>query len=131
MRRRGFLGAAALIAVALLGFALELPGWAAEPLAGRWLLESQEVSGKKTNPDPLTLRITPSGNSLEFAYSLPVNNIQFVSLRFTAPLDGSPADVKDAEGRKVGSVTVTKTSTGHYRVVLQGPNRPTSNGSMT
>jgi hypothetical protein len=104
---------------------------AADPLVGRWLLQSQEVAGKKADPDPLTLRIVQSGGALEFAYSLPVNNIQFVSLRFVARLDGSDADVQDADGRKIGTVKVSKGSASQYRVILQGRNRPTSYGTMT
>ena len=56
--------------------------WAAEPLVGRWLLKSQDVGGQQTDADPLTLRIVQRGNTFEFGYSLPVNNIQFVSMSF-------------------------------------------------
>lgn len=120
------------ISTAALTFALASgQAWAAEPLAGRWLLTSQEVGGHKTDPDALTLRVTQSGSTLDFAYSLPVNNIQFVSLRFVARLNGSDADVKNADGLKIGTAKVTKTSASQYRVILQGPNRPTSYGNMT
>lgn len=104
--------------------------WAAEPLAGRWLLQSQEVGGQKTDTEPLTLRIVPHGNAYEFAYSVPVNNIQFVSLTFTPKLDGAEADVKNSQGDKIGTVKVTKAGAALYKVVLQGPNRPTAVGTM-
>src|ERR1700731_4173976 len=60
--------------------------WAAEPLVGRWLLKSQDVGGQQTDADPLTLRIVQRGNTFEFGYSVPVNNIQFVSMSFTSHL---------------------------------------------
>ena len=107
------------------------PAWAAEPLVGRWLLTSQQVGGQTMPIDELTLRITPSGQMLEFAYSVPVRDIQFVSLRFAAKPDGTQADVTDANGKKVGTVKVTKTSPARYKVVLEGQGRPTASGGMT
>jgi hypothetical protein len=104
--------------------------WSAEPLVGRWLLKSQEVGGNQTDTDPLTLRITQKGNAFEFAYSLPVNNIQFVSMSFSPLLDGTEADVKNSQGNKIGTVTVTKAGGSLYKVVLQGANRPTAVGTM-
>jgi hypothetical protein len=117
-------------AISLLVLAL-VPADSVEPLAGRWLLVSQEVGGQKTDPDPLTLRITQSGNELQFAYSVPVNNIQFVSLTFSPRLDGTVADVKDSHGNKIGTVRVTKAGPSLYKVRLEGPNRPTASGTMT
>jgi hypothetical protein len=105
--------------------------WAAEPLVGRWLLTSQEVGGQKTAIDDLTLRITSAGQMLEFAYSVPVRDIQFVSLRFAVKPDGTQADVTDANGKKVGTVKVTKSGPTRYKVVLEGQGRPTASGGMT
>ncbi len=120
---------------ATVGLALVLitaPMWAAEPLAGRWLLKSQEVGGqKRDNPDPLLLRITPSGSALEFAYSVPVNDVQFVSLRFAPRLDGTAADMKDSQDKTIGTVKVTKAGALQYKITIQGPNRPTASGTMT
>jgi hypothetical protein len=103
----------------------------AEPLLGRWLLVSQEVGGQKTPIDELTLRVVPVGQTLEFAYSVPVNNIQFVSLRFAPRTDGTEADVTDANGKKLGIVKVTKSGASQYRIVLQGQNKPPASGTMT
>lgn len=117
-----------------LGFAIVLvavQAHAAEPLLGRWVLVRQEVSGQKTSPEELTLRVNPAGQALEFAYSVPVNNIQFVSLRFAARLDGTEADVTNASGQKIGTVRLTKAGTSQYKIVLQGQNRPTASGTMT
>jgi hypothetical protein len=116
------------------GFAvilLAVPARAAEPLAGRWLLVSQELGGQKMQIDELTLRINPVGQKLEFAYSVPVNDIQFVSLRFAARPDGTEADVTDAKGKKIGTVKVTKSGPLQYKVLLMGQNRPTAAGAMT
>jgi hypothetical protein len=104
--------------------------WAVEPLVGRWLLKSQEVGGQQTDADQLTLRIVQRGNSFEFGYSLPVNNIQFVSMSFASHLDGAEADVKNSQGDKIGTVKVSKDGGSRYKVVLEGPNRPTASGTM-
>jgi hypothetical protein len=107
------------------------PARAAEPLLGRWLLVSQEIGGQKTAVDELTLRVTMAGQALEFAYSVPVRDIQFVSLRFAARPDGAEADVTNANGQKIGTAKVTKSSASQYRLVLQGQNKPTASGTMT
>jgi hypothetical protein len=115
------------LAALLVGVALQ----AAEPIQGRWLLVSQEIGGRKTDVDELTLRVIPAGKALEFAYSVPVNNIQFVSLRFSARTDGTEAEVTNANGTKVGTVKVTKVGGSQYRIVLQGDNKPAAVGTMT
>jgi hypothetical protein len=104
---------------------------APEPIVGRWLLVSQELGGQKTPIDDLTLRVTASPKGLDFAYSVPVRDIQFVSMRFTAKPDGSPADVIDANSRKVGVAKVKKTGPKAYTVTLEGNGRPTANGKMS
>jgi hypothetical protein len=108
-----------------------VPAWAAEPLVGRWLLKSQEVGGQQTDADPLTLRIVQRGNTFEFGYSVPVNNIQFVSMSFASHLDGTETDVKNSQGNKIGTVKITKAGGSRYKVVLEGPNRPSAVGTMT
>jgi hypothetical protein len=107
------------------------PAWAAEPLVGRWLLKSQQLSGQKTPVDELMLRVRPAGQTLVFAYSVPVNNIQFVSLRFAARIDGTEAEVTDANGKKIGTVKVTKSGARQYKIALQGQNKPAALGTMT
>jgi hypothetical protein len=107
-----------------------IPAWAADPLVGMWRLSSQEVAGQATDADPLTLRIIQSGNHLEFAYSVPVNNIQFVSMRFTTRLDGTEGEVKNAQGTKIGTVKISKADASEYKVTLQGENRPTASSKM-
>ena len=104
---------------------------AAEPLAGTWLLKSQEVAGQKNQPESLTLRIFKSGSGFEFAYSVPVNNIQFVSMQFNSRLDGTEADVKDAQGNKIGTIKINHSGASEYSVKLEGPNRPSAMGKMT
>jgi hypothetical protein len=105
---------------------------AAEPLVGTWRLTSQEVSGQEKNSAaPLTLRITQSGRALEFAYSVPVNNIYFVSMQYSSRLDGSEADVKDAQGTKIGTIKITRAAPSHYKMIMQGLNRPSASGTIT
>ena len=115
--------------VIVMFFALRIQ--AAEPLSGRWLLTSQEVGGQKRPAEALMLRITPAGQAFDFAYSLPVNDIQFVSLKFSARLDGTEADVTNAKGQKIGTVKVSKSGAAQYKIVLQGSGRPTASGTMT
>jgi hypothetical protein len=103
---------------------------AAEPLIGKWLLKSQQVSGQDAPSRPLTLEIRPVGNALEFEYSVQLNNSRVVSLRFVARLDGSPGDIKDAQGRKIGTAKVLRANAADYSVMLEGPNRPTASGKM-
>src|SRR6185437_6907191 len=81
---------------------------AAEPIAGTWLLKSQQVAGQERGSRPLTLRITQSGDVLEFEYSVTVNQKQEISLRFAARLDGSEADVKGPNGQKIGTAKVSR-----------------------
>jgi hypothetical protein len=102
----------------------------AEPLAGTWLLKSQQVAEKKSEPETLTLRIFKSGSGFEFAYSVPVNNIQFVSMQFTSRLDGTEADIKDAQGNKIGTIKINHAGASEYSVKLEGPNRPSASGKM-
>jgi secreted protein with Ig-like and vWFA domain len=122
------------VTMRLAGLAIMLsagPVRAAEPILGRWVLASQEVSGRGTPRDDLMLRVRSIGQTLEFAYSVPVNDIQFVSLRFASRLDGTQADVTDANGKKIGTVKVVKAGNSQYKITLQGQNKPVASGTMT
>jgi hypothetical protein len=101
-----------------------------ESLVGKWRLTSQQVSGQEAASRPLTLDIRPAGDALEFEYSVPSNNSRAVSLRFIARLDGSASDIKDAQGRKIGTARVQRTGALEYSLILEGPNRPTASGKM-
>ena len=103
---------------------------AAEPIAGKWLLKSQQVAGQERGSRPLTLRITQKGDALEFEYSVTVNQKQEISLRFTAPLNGTEAEVTDPAGHKIGTAKLSHFGSMQYLVTLQGPNRPTSSGRL-
>jgi hypothetical protein len=98
---------------------------AAEPIAGTWVLKNQQVNGRDTPSPPLTLRITLSGDRLQFEYSAKE------SVRFAARLDGSPAEVSNSAGKKMGTAKVTHGGPLEYRLMLEGPNRPTSSGKLT
>jgi hypothetical protein len=104
---------------------------APEPLIGTWRLDSQEVNGQKSNAEPLTLKVSQSGDKLAFAFSVPVNNVYFVSMTYTVKLDGSEADVKNAQGEKVGTIQITPGGPSQYKLILKGPNRPDSSGKLT
>ena len=118
-----------LAAVLLLALS---PLWAAEPIVGTWLLKSQQVNARDTAAArPLTLRITQTGDLVEFEYSVAANPKREISLRFAARLDGSPADIRNSEGRTIGAARVSRAGPSEYRVMLEGPRRPTSSGKMT
>jgi len=60
-----------------------------------------------------------------------VNNVYFVSMSYTLKPDGTEADVKNAQGEKIGTVQMNPDGASQYRVVLKGPNRPDSAGKLT
>jgi hypothetical protein len=124
MRRTVFL----IAALALFSTAVNA---APEPLLGTWRLDSQEVNGQKSNAEPLTLKITQAGDKLAFAFSVPVNDVYFVSMTYTVKLDGSEADVKNAKGDKVGTVQMSASGPSQYKLTLKGPNHPDSSGRLT
>jgi len=103
---------------------------AVDPLVGKWLLKSQQVSGQETPSRPLTLEIRAVGDALEFEYSVALQNSRVISLRFVARLDGSAGDIKNAQGNKIGTAKVARAGAGEYSVILEGPNRPTATGKM-
>jgi hypothetical protein len=126
MTRRAVLLAAALSLLAPLA-----SGWAAEPLVGTWQLEHQELNGQTKETEPLTLRIAPEGDKLSFAFAVLVNNIDFVSMTYAAKLDGTEADVKNAQGVKVGTIQITALRPSHYKLLLKAASRPDTTGSLT
>jgi hypothetical protein len=104
---------------------------APEPLLGTWRLDSQEVNGQKTNAETLTLKVSQAGDKLAFAFSVPVNDVYFVSMTYTVKLDGSEAEVKNAKGDKVGTIQMSAGGPSQYKLILKGPNRPDSSGRLT
>jgi hypothetical protein len=104
---------------------------APEPLVGTWRLERQEIDGEARSFEPLTLKITPTGDRLAFAFSVPVNNVYFVSMSYTLRLDGTEADVKNARDEKIGTIQMRNDGPSQYKLTLKGPNRPDSSGKLT
>jgi hypothetical protein len=89
------------------------------------------VNGEKVNSEPLTLKVSSEGDKLAFAFSVPVNNVYFVSMTYTVRLDGSEADVKNAQGAKIGTIQMGPAGPAQYKLTLKGPNRPDSTGRLT
>jgi hypothetical protein len=104
---------------------------AAEPLVGLWRLKGQELNGQRGDFEPLTLQVSETGGRYSFAFSVPLNDIYFVTLTYTLRLDGSEADIKDSGGQKIGTIAMTRSGTGQYTLVMKGVNRPDSRGSLT
>ena len=96
-----------------------------EPIAGKWLLQHQEVAGKETTSNPLTLAITPAGKSFDFAFIVTVNEKPVVSLKFTAPLDGAePRSRAETASRWVPQKFHKTRGRRSYKVLMEGPGRP-------
>jgi len=110
--------------------ALAPPLSAAEALVGTWRLMRQEVNGQAGDFEPLTLQVAQTGEKLSFAFSMPVNDIYFVTLTYTLRLDGSGADIKNANGQKIGTIQMTRTAS-QYTFSMKGPGRPDSQGTLT
>jgi hypothetical protein len=76
------------------------------------------------------LKITQAGDKLAFAFSVPVNDVYFVSMTYSVKLDGSEADVKNSKGDKVGTIQMSPIGASQYKLILKGPNRPDSSGKL-
>src|SRR5277367_1796060 len=74
--------------------------------------------------EPLPLRISQSGDKLAFAFSVPVNNVDFVSMSYTVGLNGTEGDVKNARGEKIGTIMLAPAGASRYNMTLKGSNRP-------
>jgi hypothetical protein len=122
---------AVLLSAAFLSLAAIASGGAAEPLVGTWRLDHQELNGQAKDIEPLTLRISPDGDKFLFAFAVPVNNIDFVSMAYSAKLDGTAAEVRNAQRVKVGTVQITRAKPSQYKFLLKGSNGRDSSGSLT
>lgn len=112
--------------------ALAAKAAAPEPLVGTWVLSTQMVDGHKVESEALTLRVYPAGDALEFAFSVPVNGIHLVSMKFSSVhLNGAAGSVEDARGARIGTVKVTKAGPLEYKAIVEGPNRPSASNKMT
>ena len=121
----------AVIALTAIGLQSLAPSlWAAEALVGTWRLVRQELNGQAGDFEPLTLQVAQAGDKFSFAFSVPINEIYFVSLTYTVRLDGSAADIKNANGQKIGTIQMMR-SAGQYKFSMKGPGRPDSLGTLT
>src|SRR5262249_9214321 len=111
--------------------ALAPPLRAAEGLVGIWRLERQEINGQPGDTDPLALKVSQSGDTFSFTFSVLINEIYVVSLKYTARVDGSPADIKTGSDDKVGTVQMTRSGANQFTFIMKGPNRPDSRGELT
>jgi hypothetical protein len=121
-----------LVIAVLIGIeAVALGAGAPEPITGTWRLESQEVNGEKGEAEPMTLKVTLTGDRYSFAFSVPVNKVYFVSMSYTVRLDGSEADVLNSQGKKIGTVQMSIAEPSKYRLILKASNRRPSDGLIT
>lgn len=122
---------ALVLSAAILLLAESVVCAAPEPLIGTWRLDSQELNGQKGSAEPLTLKISQAGDKLVFAFSVPVNDVYFVSMTYTVKPDGSEADVKNARGENVGTIQLSTTGPLQYKLLMKGPNHPDGSGKLT
>jgi hypothetical protein len=118
-----------IVAIGLYALAPSLS--AAEPLVGTWRLQKQEINGQTGTLTPLALQVSEAGDKFSFAFSQPIDQIYFVGLSYTLRLDGSDAEIKDANGQTIGTIQIRRGAAGQYRLVMKGPNRPDSQGTLT
>jgi len=104
--------------------------WAADPLAGNWLLKHQEVAGNQTDSNPLMLAITASSSRLDFAFIVTVNNAPVVNLKFSSSLDGTETEVSGSDGKKMGTARVSRDGVA-YKILMEGPGRPAVTTRLT
>ena len=128
MKRTLVVGALTAI-IALQASAVSLG--AAEPLIGIWRLERQEINGQAGDIEPIAFQVSEARDAYSFVFSVPINEIYVVTLRYVVRLDGSVADVKTGNGEKVGTIQMTRTAAGRYTLTMKGPNRPESRGTLT
>jgi hypothetical protein len=128
MKRALVLGALAAVLV-IQASAVSLG--AAEALVGIWRLERQEINGQAGDIDPIAFQVSEARDAYSFVFSVPIQDIYVVTLRYTVRLDGSVADVKTGNGEKVGTIQMTRTAAGRYTLVMKGASRPDSKGTLT
>ncbi len=120
---------AVVLSIGLQAFAS--PVSAAEPLVGLWRLQRQEIDGKQSDFEPLTLRISQTGDKLTFAFSVPLPDIYFVTATYTLRLDGSSVNIMNGNSQKIGTVQMTRAGRGEYVLTMKGPNKPDSQAKLT
>jgi hypothetical protein len=52
-------------------------------------------------------------------------------MSYAVKLDGGEADVKNANGEKIGTVQIVSAGPSQYKLTLKGPNRPDSSGKLS
>jgi hypothetical protein len=122
---------ALVLSAAILLLGADVVRAAPDPFIGTWRLESQEVNGQKSNAEPLTLKISREGDKLAFAFSVPINDVYFVSMTYTVKPDGGEGDVRNARGDKVGTIQISPAGPSQYKLVMKGPNHPDGSGRLT
>jgi hypothetical protein len=126
LRVRTF-GLALLLAV----HAGSVAAWAADPLVGTWLLTRQELNGDEAKAAPLQLTVYQIRESLSFAFASLVKDAFVTNMGYRVLLDGTDADVKNANGDKVGTVKMTSPRPSQYAMQLSRPNQPSTTGTLT
>ena len=111
--------------------ATAVPLQAAEALVGIWRLEHQEINGQASEIDPIAFQVSEARDAFSFVFSVPIQEIYVVTLRYTVRLNGSVADVTTGDGDKIGTIQMTRTGAGKYTLIMKGSNRPDSRGTLT
>jgi len=105
---------------------------AAEPIVGTWHLDKQEVNGEKIEATlPMTMKVSEAGAKLDFSFSVLVKDVNTVNMTYEVKLDGTEADVKDAQGQKLGTIEMASSGRAEYKLLLKRSNRLDTAGKLT
>jgi hypothetical protein len=108
-----------------------MPVFAADGIAGTWALKRQELNGEVTQTPPVRLRIYQTADSLSFAFATLVNDAYVTSMGYRAPIDGSQAEVKNAKGEKMGTVSIKPAGATSYTITMGRPGHADTSGKLT
>jgi outer membrane lipoprotein-sorting protein len=98
---------------------------------GTWHLDKQEVNGEKIeSAQPMTMKVSEAEGKLAFSFSLLVKDVNTVSMTYEVKLDGTDADVKDAQGQKLGTIEMAADGPSQYKLLLKRPNRLDTAGKL-
>ena len=103
---------------------------AADALVGTWRLERQEINGESAKSAPMQLSVYEIRDSLSFAFAAQVDGQFVTTMGYRVLLNGTEADVKNAKGEKIGTVTMTIPGPMQYAITLKRPEQPATIGRL-
>jgi hypothetical protein len=118
-----------VFSMGLLGLLSAARTFAEEPICGKWLMIYQKVGDMKDMPKPVPgIKITQNGTALRFEYTTGIEEKTY--LTFNPHMDGSPADMLNERGDKVGTARLTK-SGAVYTLIFEKRNGTQEPGKIS